>query len=940
MVMLMISQTIKTFHSIKPYRLVIYVSILVWFLFTLIAEVFMQYDDNVSKFDSSLSELKLKLTEHEKQIEILVSGLAQQYSTDNMKNFESFAKYAETLSLDQKFFNNISFAILTQNNQVEALELEMHEQGFESFIVSNKGIFLPSSSSGHLPISLPIVQIHPLTPYNTMYLGQNLLLSDEIFNIFQEQKTDNTSRVIFQNSGITRELVVLFTHPVYSSNPNNFTPRELASNIVGLFLLNIDYPALVKSVIKEINMVKDAQNIKFVYQQNQQTSDTVLMDSNTSNQYNQIFNIQRQINISKLRPDAMLQITYSWGFKQINYLSLIQKTLISIFIFFLILFLVVLSIRYTSALQQMNQRMREILKSSQDAVMIIDSLGIVREWNPEAERLFGYAAKKAIGKPVLELIFNHKEMKSAPLNEQHLIKVLQSPEEYRNMSSTHKVEISLHTRSGFPMLVEVTYTVLNVFDSYETSLFIKDITNQRKNEEEISQLAYNDALTGLENRVYFKREVEEFCRTEQRHFSILFIDLDGFKQVNDSLGHSVGDELLVTIAHRLEQTLRTRDRGETHLCRFGGDEFVLMIETTNEDELSSISIRILNQLELPVKTQNEEIQVSGSIGISCFPQHGQDVDTLLRHADMAMYRSKDSGKNTYSFFEEEMSRALSERLLIEKHLRNAIYQEEFKLVYQPQLDLKTGNILGVEALLRWNNPILGSVRPDIFIEIAEENRQIIPIGDWVIKQCVEQLQKWQNTEFSNMYIAFNASSVQFEHPLFLKKLTEKVQQANVNPELLEIELTERTVMSNVSENIERFNAVRENGLALSVDDFGTGYSSLSYLKRFPLNVLKIDKSFIDGLPDDDEDASIASAIIKLAHSLNINVVAEGVETFEQLQFLKELYCDSAQGYFISHPLPIIDLEEWLKSNQRNFFNSSTYKKASEKQNSPAIEVQE
>ncbi|NPA73060.1 MAG: EAL domain-containing protein, partial [Gammaproteobacteria bacterium] len=482
----------------------------------------------------------------------------------------------------------------------------------------------------------------------------------------------------------------------------------------------------------------------------------------------------------------------------------------------------------------------------------------------------------------------------------------------------HTVEISLMSRGNRPIIAEVSVSILKTSmqpEDTEISLFIKDITHQRQAEADIKKLAYFDPLTNLENRSYFKSQIERHIHENSfKQFAILFLDLDGFKQVNDSLGHSIGDELLKVISKRLTHTLRSSER-ETHICRFGGDEFIFMLGEVGEKDAGSITLRLLKQIERLVRIKNDDLQVTGSVGIAIYPQHGTDVDTLLRHADSAMYQSKNSGKNTFSIYEQTLDTELSQRILIEKHLRHALRLKEFSLVFQPQINLSTRKTIGVEALIRWNNPVLGFVPPDQFISIAEESNLIVSIGDWVAQTCVQQLKFWKDTPFQNLHIAINVSSQQLQQPNFMESIRKLMDHAEIPSHLLEIELTERTVMSNAEENIVLFNDIRKQGFGLSVDDFGTGYSSLSYLKKFPLSILKIDKSFVDGLPKNDDDVSIAHAIVTLSHSLNMRVVAEGVETVEQLNFLTELGCDFVQGYYISRPIKIEALEAWLANHE-------------------------
>jgi len=577
--------------------------------------------------------------------------------------------------------------------------------------------------------------------------------------------------------------------------------------------------------------------------------------------------------------------------------------------------------RYTTNLLITQTRLLQILETSQDAVIITDKNGYILDWNPESESLFGFTKEQAVNQCIVDLVFDMTDNLTTNRDELSYIDHFYKTLHLYGPRPSQKVEVVLLDSEKNKITAEVSTAILNIQNNTEISLFIKDITYQRQTEDAMTKMAFFDALTQLENRTFFKRTVNELISSEPNgYFALLFLDLDGFKQVNDTLGHNIGDELLKVVAKRIQNTLRSNN-GESHVCRFGGDEFVVLLKNSKEKTGSQTSLRLLNQIERVIKIEDDELQVSTSIGMALYPQHGKDIDTLLRHADTAMYQSKSLGKNTYSIYHDAMEESIAERSLLEKHLRKAIEHNEFHLVYQPQINLQTGNIIGVEALIRWNNPVLGFVPPDKFIPIAEESHLILNIGEWVTKTCIAQLEAWKGTAFDSLHIAMNVSSVQFENPYFIGFVRKLMEDSGISNHLLEIELTERTVMNNVNENISRFNQIRSSGFGLSVDDFGTGYSSLSYLKKFPLSILKIDKSFIDGIPQDDEDIIIATAILNLAHSLSMQVVAEGVETEEQLEYLTKARCNFAQGYLISRPLAIKDLENWLSENHLNFYSN-------------------
>jgi len=499
------------------------------------------------------------------------------------------------------------------------------------------------------------------------------------------------------------------------------------------------------------------------------------------------------------QPETQFNLEQHWHLKNLAAKPLIITLYITLAIYLALIFFSIMLYRHTRHLQQTQIRLTRIIDTSQEAVIVTDKEGLIKVWNPIAIQLFGYSEQEALNKPIIKLIFDpSKTGLNIELKQQFL-----DAFGLKQTNSNHlKQELQLITRENKKITAEVATSIINNpknLDDIEVSFFIKDISYQRQTEAEIKQLAYFDPLTNLENRTYFKSQVEKTTQESPPSFAILFLDLDGFKQVNDSLGHSVGDELLVVIAKRITNALQ-----QTHICRFGGDEFVLMLKDVTEEQAAQVSLRLLKTIERLVKLKNDELKISGSIGIALYPDHGQDVDTLLRHADTAMYQSKNLGKNTYSIYNNVMEERLSKRLLLEKNLRNAISNNEFSLVYQPKIDVLSGQVTGVEALIRWSNPTLGFVPPDEFIFIAEESNLIIDIGNWVVKTAIQQLKAWKNTQNNALRIAINVSSHQLQHPNFLRSLSQSMQQEDLAPNLLEIELTERTIMSNAEENILRF----------------------------------------------------------------------------------------------------------------------------------------
>ena len=435
---------------------------------------------------------------------------------------------------------------------------------------------------------------------------------------------------------------------------------------------------------------------------------------------------------------------------------------------------------------------------------------------------------------------------------------------------------------------------------------------RRQAEDNLHFLATHDALTGLPNRLMFREHLDELlarARADATALHVLFIDLDRFKDVNDSLGHNVGDLLLRAVVARLHDALSHADM----IARLGGDEFVVLVKQQSDGLAVVIETidAIQAALAQPFTISGSQLQVSASIGVSSFPGDGDDAQTLLKHADMAMYGAKQRGKNTYQMYIRQMSMSLHRRVEMEAQLRRAVENGEFTLAYQPRIDLRTNHCTGVEALLRWNNAALGAVPPSDFIPIAEETGAIVPIGEWVLREACRQGAQWRACGLTPIHVAVNLSARQFADPRLHESILNALEDAGLPGEFLELELTESMVMRHPEQAARWLAAIKRTGVRLSIDDFGTGYSSLAYLNRFPIDTVKIDRSFIRNVPDSHSDTQITSAVIALGHSLGLAVIAEGAETQKQIDFLRKEGCDEVQGYFFSRPIPAADVESFL-----------------------------
>ena len=438
-------------------------------------------------------------------------------------------------------------------------------------------------------------------------------------------------------------------------------------------------------------------------------------------------------------------------------------------------------------------------------------------------------------------------------------------------------------------------------------------------------LAYHDALTKLPNRHLFHDRLQQALAQSQRSgklTALLFLDLDGFKRINDTLGQGIRDKLLKSVAKRLKISVRQVDT----IARFGGDEFtIVLLEINDAQDAKKVARKILKVISRPYKIDDHELFVTASIGISIYPGDGADIENLIRKADIAMYRAKGQGKDNYQLYNLSMDAKFSERLTLENSLRKAVENNELVAYYQPQVDLRTGRITGVEALVRWQHPKLGLVPPDNFIPLAEETGVILEIDEWMMKTACQQIKSWEKEGIANIRVAVNLSTRQFRQKNLTETVAQILKDSAVQPENLCLEITENEVMQNIETTVEILQALKKMGVFLSLDDFGTGYSSLSYLKRFPIDILKVDRAFVNGIPSDRDDTAISTAIVVLAHSMELKVIAEGVEESEQVAFLQSLQCDEIQGFYFSRPLEGEKITEMLKSKKQLFLADSFHK---------------
>ncbi|MFZ6644624.1 putative bifunctional diguanylate cyclase/phosphodiesterase [Undibacterium sp. TJN25] len=563
--------------------------------------------------------------------------------------------------------------------------------------------------------------------------------------------------------------------------------------------------------------------------------------------------------------------------------------------------------RLNESAQTQLQQQSQILEQMQDSVITMDLAGFIVSWNRGAEKLFGYSAGEAIGKNIL-FLYEDEELDGLKLFDMFL------------EQGGREMEVRRRKKSG--QIFWASLTLSPLCDAQKEPIgiigYLRDITERKQAEERINHLAYYDLLTGLPNRTLFKKLVDKALVQFQRNSSLgslLFIDLNRFKPINDTLGHHIGDMLLKQVAERLRSTLRENDV----VARLGSDEFAIALLDINQHyHAGLVAQKLLSALDEEFIIEGHELRIGASIGISVYPQDGQDADNLIRRADIAMFKAKRSGEGIgggYVFYNQEMNHTIAGRLHTESALRRALERKEFSLVYQPKIDIASGRIIGAEALLRWLHPEKGMISPADFIPIAEETGLILQIDAWVLETACAQARKWRDLGQDAFRVAVNVSAKEFTASL-PERVGEVLSRHNIGPQWLELEITESMLMNSAQGVLGIMDEITSLGVTLSLDDFGTGYSSLSYLKRFPIDTLKIDRSFIQGIPEDVNDCAIASAIISMAKQLKHKVIAEGVENPEQLTFLKNAGCDEVQGFMFSHPVSAAKFEEMLVKDYR------------------------
>ncbi len=549
-------------------------------------------------------------------------------------------------------------------------------------------------------------------------------------------------------------------------------------------------------------------------------------------------------------------------------------------------------------------RIKSVVNTVIDGIVIIDEQGIIDSFNPAAERLFGYTVGEVVGKNVSVLM-------PEPHRSGHDTYIRSYLDGGRSKVIGTRTEQQVVRKDGTTLPAELSISETKIGDKHMFTGIVRDISGRKKAEETIRKLALNDSLTGLPNRNLFHHRLEEAFRVAarlDRTVALMLLDLDQFKRVNDTFGHPTGDALLKKVARRIKSSVRQIDT----VARLGGDEFAVIINNLeNTDSINVFATRIIKSLSKPFTIDGDAVHTGTSVGISFYPFDGTDPEQLIRNADLALYRAKAEGRNTYHLYEEAMYAEVRARNILQEDMRRALDQGEFLLHYQPQLSIVEWRIVGAEALIRWRHPERGMVPPDEFIPATESSGFVVPIGTWALWTACTQNKAWQDAGLPPFRVAVNISPRHFQGEDLVRTVEKILTETGLDPWWLDLEITEGIAMDDANHVIDKLARLSDLGINLTIDDFGTGYSSLTYLKRFPVHKLKVDRSFVKNLTTDPDDAAITEAVIKLGHSLNLKVIAEGIESEEQLAYLRSMGCEEFQGYHFCRPLPADDFARWV-----------------------------
>jgi diguanylate cyclase (GGDEF)-like protein/PAS domain S-box-containing protein len=914
--MMYFSSRDKIFKGIRA--VVLWISIVLFSCLSLVFSIWFELHTVKNEFNDRAGEIHRTLTQRMSSLETVLTSLVGLYHSSDFLSIAEQASFSQEMLKAYPFINSIMHMTRIPVESREEFESQMREQGFVTFRLKNQRKF-NSLNAGIDGYYLPVSFVEPMGPLSANLLGFDLTHLPGAFDPLQRSIKEGKI-VIFgpieQRASSNSRYFVL--KPVYLGRYPPKRPEERLEMFNGMAVLCIELEQMVQGLVEpdmpfNLSLKQVKENVK--------TEASVLMNGFSKSSLAKL-----AVDLSTFKSHYLIDI-YNTNFEllvdqrirasSIDWWNVLVLWLWSLLILFLAIavyrnkrIVQLKEDKANAAIAAEDERFSRVIDTAFDAVITADANCMILSWNQQAVEVFGYQEEDVLGLHLLQLILTHKS----------LMETTEALEPMFKFSEVHpagiRLEVEGRNNNGRKFPLDLAISCSRIGEVFTLSVFARDITERKQWDEKIRTLAYSDSLTKLPNRQAFKEQVTRAIKVAKRHQrvgAVLYLDLDEFKRINDTLGHDIGDMLLVHVTGRLEGQLRDTDMvGRSYgdelenrnIARLGGDEFTVLLEDIQKPEIAAmVAKRVQDAIARSYNLNGHEVYITPSIGIAVFPRDGHDVEELLKNADTAMYHAKAVGKNNFQFYSEQMNVLATTRLKLEGKLRKALVFNEMELFYQPQIDLATGKIISVEALLRWDEAELGMVSPAEFIPIAEETGMIVELGEWVLNEACRQNKAWQDAGLSPIRVAVNLSSMQFIQRDLSMKVAKALKSSRLNPKFLELEITESVIMRNVNETITSLNDFKDMGIRISVDDFGTGYSSLNYLKRFPLDNLKIDRAFVKDIPDNEDDVTITSAIIALAQSLGLGVVAEGVETVSQLKFLEEHGCDMAQGYLFSRPLP-------------------------------------
>ena len=874
------------------------------------------------------------LTQRLSAIEEVLHSVKVLFNASNHVDANEFRILSEDALNRHQYIKSFQFMPLVIQKERDNFEQKIRDEGYFTFSITEtiNGKYLASAQKERY---FPIIYQEPFTPTEAEKLGFDLL-SEAKNEAYIMQAIDSSESVILPIKDSRTKLTNTLVKPLYAGKDTPKTISNRRHSVNGLIALIIDNKKILNDIPIAENMALQLESIPPLLSQNKQ----IILDHTHKNFNAQkissafMLNNESVFTISSLKFELKINKKLAWT--DTNYGQVIAAGVAGIVITGLILLLARSVTSKADDLQRRNQEIKELveqrtrelalekdrahvtLASISDGVITTNADGIVEYLNPAAEKITGWSQQDAFDKSIDEIfIVINEKTKKTQTNPVHEClssnKIIALPDSSALVDQKNQIQA-----------IEASAAPISDENQNQTGtvLVFHDVSQARRMAQQMTYQATHDALTGLPNRTLLMDRLKQTISRapwNKKHIAVMFLDLDRFKLVNDTLGHDVGDELLCQVADRMKACIRDGDT----ISRLGGDEFVVVLaDLAAMEDVPKIAQKFIDAMASPFILESQELFITTSIGIGIYPNHGNTPFTLMKNADTAMYQAKSSGRNNFLFYDADMSSLDEKRLSLETDLRRALERNELELYYQPQIDINTNQLIGAEALLRWNHSSLGLVSPMDFIPLAEETGLIIPIGQWVMEQACTQAKTWQDNGFKPIRIAVNIAHRQFNSGSLELDVKRALGKSNLDASWLELELTEGILAEDSNNAIDTLDVLEKMGIQLSIDDFGTGYSSFAYLKRFPLHALKVDRCFVKDITSKKDDAAICSAIIAMAHNLNLRVVAEGVEDEEQLVFLKQNDCDYVQGFYYSRPLPAEDFTKMLAQREVTSSNIS------------------